>query len=240
MKKFNLFLFALMMPILFMASCDSNPTVSNAAFRVQEVLEQKFSPNCKFDNGSIKGEEEYKDHFKVYQKFTAENKYGSAKNYIYKARLIYKGGDKYENSSWNIDYILVENINTGEQWNINTNDIGSNSDTDIEIAPKESTVVNEPVATFMVHGIIQKDFSIHSLFDKNSIVFEKEKNNEYLLSQKFNIYNNGKERHYLYKAILIHNGGAFDSAVNWKVKSVVVDDLDTGDKWDAIKGTYIN
>lgn len=115
MKKFNLFLFTLMMPILFLVSCDSEPSVTNAAFRIQEILEREFSPNCVFDNGAIKGEEEYKDNYLVYQKFNIE-KYGNERHYIFKAKLEYLGDDPYEESAWNIKSLLVEDIDNGEKW----------------------------------------------------------------------------------------------------------------------------
>lgn len=113
MKKLvRLMLIAL---IIGLNACGSDvPTKTQAAIQAQHVIKQKFANDCDFDDMDIRGEQDG-DTFTVYQRFTSSRP-GYERQYVYKAYVDYIGGDVYDNSSWDVRTIIVEDRGSGKQW----------------------------------------------------------------------------------------------------------------------------
>lgn len=105
----------LMTLIIGLSACGSDgPTQTQAAMQAQDVIKQKFANDCDFDDMDIRGEQSG-NTFTVYQQFTSSRP-GYERQFVYKAFVDYKGGDVYDNSSWNVRTVIVEDRGTGEQW----------------------------------------------------------------------------------------------------------------------------
>lgn len=111
---------SLLLCIPLFCSCieDNTPTLTCAALITQDIVNDEFAADCDYDNLDIRGQETSKNTFVVYQSFTSEMT-GYKRNYVYKAKAEYTGGDKYDNSSWNISDVIVEDKGSGRQWHLN-------------------------------------------------------------------------------------------------------------------------
>lgn len=113
MKK--LFQFLLLSALFIVSSCGSGePTKNQAAFQAQDVIKEQFANDCDFDDMAIRGEQNG-NTFTVYQTFTSSRP-GYERQFVYKAFVDYVGGDVYENSSWDVRTVIVEDKGTGRQW----------------------------------------------------------------------------------------------------------------------------
>lgn len=105
----------LMVIFVSLSSCGSNaPTKTQAAFQAQDVIKKQFANDCDFDDMDIRGEQSG-NTFTVYQTFTSSRP-GYERQFVYKAFVDYIGGDVYDNNSWDVRTVIVEDRGTGKQW----------------------------------------------------------------------------------------------------------------------------
>lgn len=100
-------------------SCeDSAPTLSTARIMARDHVKKMvtFPEEVDFELSSLRGSGDAVNGFTVYEKFTAPNAFGMKRMYVYKCKMKYLGGEKYEESSWECSNLLVEDVQTGEQW----------------------------------------------------------------------------------------------------------------------------
>ncbi|MGN1354470.1 MAG: hypothetical protein ACI4V2_06120 [Alloprevotella sp.] len=106
---------------LFAVSCDdSEPTLNTACIMARDYVKKMitFPEEAEFES-DIRGRGDAVNGFIVYEKFTAPNAFGVRKTYVYKCNMKYLGGDKYENSSWKCSDLIIEDVQTGQQWRNN-------------------------------------------------------------------------------------------------------------------------
>lgn len=107
--------------LLFVESCgdyNNEPNADNAITMAEPLVKDKMSypEEVKFDTSTRRVAGEGKTEFTVYEKFTAPNAFGMKREFIFKAVMKYLGGDKYEDSSWECETLIIEDTHTGEQW----------------------------------------------------------------------------------------------------------------------------
>lgn len=113
MKK--LLLIFLTLTLVVLSSCGpGTPTDIQAALQTQDLIKEKFANDCDFNDMDIRGEQNG-NTFTVYQTFTSSRP-GYERQFVYKAFVDYVGGDVYDNSSWDVRTVIVEDRGTGEQW----------------------------------------------------------------------------------------------------------------------------
>lgn len=101
--------------LVALSSCSpEGPTKAQAAFQAQDVVKEQFANDCDFDDMDIRGEQTG-NTFTVYQPFTSSRP-GYERQFVYKAFVDYVGGDVYDDSSWDVRTVIVEDRGTGQQW----------------------------------------------------------------------------------------------------------------------------
>lgn len=104
--------------ITFVSACAPDttdaPTKTQAALQAQDLIKEKFANDCDFDDMDIRGEQR-DSTFVVYQQFTSSRP-GYERQFVYKAIADYVGGDVYDDNSWNVRTVIVEDKGTGKQW----------------------------------------------------------------------------------------------------------------------------
>lgn len=113
----------LFIPIIMAALCigsavsacaPEGPTKTQAASQAQDLIKEKFANDCDFDDMDIRGEQR-DSTFVIYQQFTS-SRTGYERQFVYKAIADYVGGDVYDDNSWNVRTVIVEDKGTGKQW----------------------------------------------------------------------------------------------------------------------------
>ena len=105
--------------VLWIVSCeDRAPTLSTAAIMARQHVNKmvSFPEEVDYEFGSHRGSGDAMNGFTVYETFTAPNAFGMKRKYVYKCKMKYLGGDKYEDSSWECSNLIIEDVQTGEQW----------------------------------------------------------------------------------------------------------------------------
>lgn len=94
----------------------NKPTFTRAAIMSEEFVKpkMKYPEEVKF-SGDRRGSEKAMNEYEVFQKFTAKNSFGVKSGYVYKIRMIYRGGDWTEKSSWKYQFLIIEDESTGKQ-----------------------------------------------------------------------------------------------------------------------------
>lgn len=117
MKK-HLFLIVLSLMFASVIRANSNDRVDHhrASTVSEELVKQKmhYLTDIKF-NGDVGGKSIKNFKFIVYQKFTAKDTRGIRKFFFYKISMIYRGGDWTELENWTYDYLVIKDLDTGEQ-----------------------------------------------------------------------------------------------------------------------------
>lgn len=117
MKKY-LFLTVLSLMFASVIRANSDETVDHqcATTVSEELVKQRMHDftDLKFD-GYARGKSIKNFKFIVYQKFTAKDASGVRRPYFYKAAMIYRGGDWEELENWSYDYLVIKDLERGEQ-----------------------------------------------------------------------------------------------------------------------------
>ena len=112
-KHLQILLMALIVAALSACGPDT-PTRTQAALQAQHLIKEQFANDCDFDDMDIRGKQSG-NTFTVYQPFTSSRP-GYERQFIYKAFVDYVGGDVYDNNSWNVRTVIVEDRGSGKQW----------------------------------------------------------------------------------------------------------------------------
>ena len=109
----------LMVALVAMIACDDlkQPSFTKAAIKSESFVSvrMKYPAEVEFD-GDYRGCETGPNEYNVLQKFTAKNAFGVKSSYIYKINMLFKGGEWTEQSSWTYDKLIIEDLQTGEQY----------------------------------------------------------------------------------------------------------------------------
>ena len=99
-------------------SCeDSGPDLTTAGIMARDHVKKmiNYPEEAEFER-DIRGSGDVVNGFTVYERFTAPNAFGVKKRFVYKCNMKYLGGDKHEDSSWECSNLIVEDIQTGQQY----------------------------------------------------------------------------------------------------------------------------
>lgn len=99
-------------------SCeDSGPDLNTACVMARPYVKRmiNFPEEAEFENDK-RGSGDIINGFTVYEQFTAPNAFGVKKRYVYKCHMKYLGGDQFLNSSWECSNLIVEDMQTGQQY----------------------------------------------------------------------------------------------------------------------------
>ena len=113
MKK----IFFLFVALLSFVACqDEGATLNRAGIISENFVKDrlKFPAEVEF-NKDIRGQELSDTTFIVYQKFNAKNAFGVKVSYVYKAKMVFLGGDWADINNWSYNQLIIENVSTGEQ-----------------------------------------------------------------------------------------------------------------------------
>lgn len=113
MKKLLFLIFSV---CLFIACDDNGATHTRASIISEDFVKArlKFPAEAEF-NGDYRGKTLSDSTFIVYQKFDAKNAFGVRSTYVYRAKMVYLGGDWTETSNWTYNELIIENVSTGEK-----------------------------------------------------------------------------------------------------------------------------
>lgn len=113
MRNFIFLFFAL---LSFISCEDEGATLTRAGIASEDFVKArlKFPAEAEFER-DIRGKEISDTTFIVYQKFNAKNAFGVKSSYVYKAKMVFLGGDWTDCENWTYNQLVIENVSTGEK-----------------------------------------------------------------------------------------------------------------------------
>ncbi len=112
MKKV-LFLFIALISLM---SCEYEVTLGSAGIIADDFVKERlnFPAEAEFE-WSYVGDVTSDSTFTVYNQFTAKNAFGVRSTYVYKAKMVYLGGEWTDINNWTYTLLLIENSSTRKQ-----------------------------------------------------------------------------------------------------------------------------
>lgn len=117
MKKYLfLIVLSLMFASVIRAHSPERVDHQRASTVSEELVKQKmhYLTDIQFD-GDVGGKSIKNYKFIVFQRFTGKDTRGVRRSYFYKTAMIYRGGEWENLENWTYDYLVIKDLETGEQ-----------------------------------------------------------------------------------------------------------------------------